>query len=287
MSFNVRKVTNRDIRSYYTHAAIDYWAAWLNGRNLAMHFGYQEDNTMGHSASLTNATGVLADIADVSAGDRVLDAGCGLGGTGMWLASRRRARVTGIALGADQVGSARDEAVRRAVSHRTQFLVADFTVLPFVEKSFDVVWAQESLCHATEKEAFFAEAARVLASNGRLVIADFMLRRRSISGPDQKLLDEWLDGWKLPDLWTAGQHANAAHAARLSDIRIQDVTRCTLPSHRRLYQRARRALPLALLLRLTGVRDRLQNGNFVGALRQYETLRKDCWFYGIMSARKP
>jgi tocopherol O-methyltransferase len=287
MSFKARKVTNHDIRSYYTHAAIDYWAAWLNRRNLAMHFGYQEDNAMGHSASLTNATEVLADIAEVSTGDRVLDAGCGLGGTSMWLARRRRARVTGIALGADQVGSARDEAVRRAVSHGTQFLVADFTVLPFVEKTFDVVWAQESLCHAADKAAFFGEAARVLASNGRLVIADFMLTRRSISGPDQKLLDEWFDGWKLPDLWTAGQHANAAHAAGLSDIRIQDVTRCTLPSHRRLYQRARRALPLALLLRLIGVRDRLQNGNFVGALRQYETLRKDCWFYGIMSARKP
>ncbi len=287
MTLSARKVTNRDIRSYYTHAAIDYWAAWLNGRNLAMHFGYQENNSMGHSASLTNATEVLADIAKVSAGDRVLDAGCGLGGTTLLLASRRRARVTGIALGLDQIGSARNEALRRAVSDGAQFLVADFTVLPFVKKSFDVVWAQESLCHATDKAAFFAEAARVLAPNGRLVIADFMLTRRSISGPDQKLLDEWLAGWKLPDLWTAGQHANAAHAAGLSDIRIQDVTRCTLPSHRRLYQKARTALPIALLLRLTGIRDHLQHGNFVGALRQYETLRKDCWFYGIMSARKP
>src|SRR5215469_1310795 len=121
MNFSARKVTNRDIRSYYTHAATDYWAAWLNGRNLAMHFGYQEDNTMGHSASLTNATEVLADIAKVSAGDRVLDAGCGLGGTTLWLASRRRAQVTGIALGVDQIGSARSEAVRRAVSNRGQF----------------------------------------------------------------------------------------------------------------------------------------------------------------------
>ena len=286
MRAKAKNVTNDDIRSYYTHSAFDYRVAWMNGQNLAMHFGYQEDNTTGHSASLMNATEVIADIAQVREGDRVLDAGCGLGGGSLWLAKNRAARVIGIALGADQVKIARAEARRRSVSRRPQFLVADFTNLPFCERRFDVVWAQESLCHAMDKFAFFSEAARVLTSGGRLVVADFMLRRRLTNGSEQKLIEEWFDGWKLPGLWTAGEHANAAHAAGFSDVHIRDVTRYTLPSHRRLYQRARRAMPLAALLRLAGFRNRILNGNFVAALRQYQTLRKDCWFYGILSARR-
>jgi tocopherol O-methyltransferase len=286
MNLNVRNVTHEEIRSYYTDAAVDYWATWLDNRNLAMHFGIQEDSAMDHSVSLSNATEVIADLAQVRADDRVLDAGCGLGGSSLLLASRRRARVTGVALGADQIEQARREARRRSVSERTQFLVADFSSLPFPAKSFDVVWAQESLCHATDKSAFFNEVGRVLTPGGRVVVADFMLRRQQFSGSERTLLEEWFDGWKLPGLWTAGQHRNAALAAGLSNICIRDVTSYSLPSHRRLFQRARRAWPLETLMRLAGLRNQIQSGNFVAALRQYQTLRKDCWFYGILSARR-
>jgi tocopherol O-methyltransferase len=112
---------------------------------------------------------------------------------------------------------ARREAKRRGCSAKAHFLVAD-------AESFDVVWAQESLCHANEKAAFFNEAARVLAPGGRVVVSDFMLRRASVSPEDRLLLEEWLDGWALPELWTAVQHANAARTAGLRD---------SLPRHQR------------------------------------------------------
>src|SRR5262249_24453404 len=148
------KVTNSDIRAYYTGTSFDYWAAWLNVRNLAMHFGYQLDDTVSHSESLTNANKVLARVAEIAPGDRVLDAGCGLGGTSLWLAVERKARVTGIALGADQISSAIRASRGRSPGFKLRFLVADFTKLPFRDESFDVVWAQESLCHANDKFAF-------------------------------------------------------------------------------------------------------------------------------------
>jgi len=287
MKLDTRKITNEQIRSYYTHTSGDYWAAWLDDQNLSMHFGYQETSTTSHSVSLTKAIEVLAGIAEIAPGDRVLDAGSGIGGSSLWLATKKKADVVGIALGLDQVRTARGEARRKASSENAQFLVADFTALPFDAGRFDVVWAQESLCHAYDKSAFFKEAARVLAPGGRIVVSDFMLRRSSVSKEDRALLQEWFDGWALPDLWTAAQHANAARAAGLHDVCIRDVTQCTLPSHRRLYERARWALPIATLLRLAGLRSAVQDANVVASVRQYQTLRRDCWFYAIMSARKP
>jgi tocopherol O-methyltransferase len=282
-----QNITNENIRSYYSDTSSDYWLAWLDGQNLSMHFGYEDDRTTDHSGSLTRAIEVLADIAEVGPGDRVLDAGCGIGGSSLWLATARESEVVGIALGADQVDLARCEAKRRGRTIKAQFAVADFRALPFSDCSFDVVWAQESLCHADDKARFFEEAARVLVSTGRIVVSDFMLRRPLANGENKRLLQEWFDGWALPGLWTAAQHANAARAAGLRDVCIRDVTRHTLPSHRRLYRRVRWITPVAKLLQITGLRNSVQDGNIIASLRQYETLRRDWWFYGILAARKP
>jgi cyclopropane fatty-acyl-phospholipid synthase-like methyltransferase len=280
------KITTADIRSYYSSTLQDYKDVWLNGENLSMHFGYEDDRSSGHAASLLKANQVLADLARISEGDRVLDAGCGLGGGSLWLANERRARVTGIALGAEQILLARREARRRSLTARTQFIVADFTMLPFAKASFDVVWAHESLCHAQDKPGFFREASRVLVPGGRVVVADFMLRRRQHSRNERRMLEQWFDGWKLAGLWTAAQHAGAAKSAGLDQVCIQDFTPYTISSHRRLYHRARRMLPVEMTLQMAGMRGPLQHGNFVAALRQYQTLRRDCWFYGTIVAQK-
>jgi ubiquinone/menaquinone biosynthesis C-methylase UbiE len=283
----LRKIATGEVRSYYRSTLIDYKNAWLNDENLAMHFGYQQDPTTGHEGSLLKANEALAKLVKVGKRDRVLDAGCGLGGGSLWLAREKGARVVGIALGMDQISLARREAKRRSLASRAKFIVADFTQLPFDTNSFDVVWAHESLCHTHDKLAFFHEVARVLVSNGRVVVADFMLRQQQRSRNDSTLLKQWFDGWRLADLWTAAQHAHAAKAAKLCDVCIQDFTPYTIFSHRRLYQRARRSFPIEIILRMAGLRPPMLHANFIAALRQYQTLRKSLWFYGVLSARKP
>jgi tocopherol O-methyltransferase len=282
-----RKITNADVRAYYRSTLVDYENVWLDDDNLAMHFGYQEDPRTGHATSLLKANEVIAELANICKGDRVLDAGCGLGGGSLWLAKQKGARVTGIALGMDQIRVARREARRRSLATRAKFIVADFTQLPFDTNSFDVVWAHESLCHTHDKLAFFREVARVLVPKGRVVVADFMLRQQQQSRNDSTLLKQWFDGWRLADLWTAAQHAHAAKAAKLCDLCIRDFTPYTIASHRRLYQRARRSFPIETILRMAGLRPPMLHANFVAALRQYQTLRKCLWFYGVLSGRKP
>jgi tocopherol O-methyltransferase len=281
-----RRITNDDIRTYYASTLRDYQAVWFAGDSLSMHFGYQEKRGTTHANSLISANRALADLVGIAPGERVLDCGCGLGATSIWLAKARRARVTGITLGVDQITQATCESARWAFRIRPDFLVADFTGLPFAGASFDVVWAQESLCHTSDKATFFREVSRVLTPGGRVIVADFMLRRTAQTKHHRNLIDQWCDGWKMADLWTAAQHVSAAHTASLDNVAVHDFTPYTIKSHRRLYHWARRAWPIETVLRRIGLRSSVQHGNFVAALRQFETLESECWFYGVLTARK-
>lgn len=275
------------IVGYYDQTWLDYRLLWLNPDNLAVHFGYTDENTRSHTDALKNMNRVLADRVQVKAGDRILDAGCGVGGSALWLAKERRAEVVGITLAARQVQKARSYAARRNLTHRVHFEVADFTATPFPDASFDVVWAVESLCHAADKAAFYQEAARVLRPGGRVVVADFVRSGRPLDPTGERLLHEWLTGWAVPDIDTPSEHTEHLAAAGFVDARLDDVTAHTRPSLRRLYRMAYWTYPLALYGYVKGVRSTVQHGNVIASIRQYQALRHGAWFYSILSATRP
>ncbi|MDQ4010317.1 MAG: methyltransferase domain-containing protein [Actinomycetota bacterium] len=275
------------IVGYYNETWLDYRVLWLNPDNLSVHFGYTDPNTRSHADALKNMNRVLAARVKIRPGERVLDAGCGVGGSSLWLAKDCGAEVVGITLAARQVAMARDHAARRGLTDRVRFEQADFTATPFPDASFDVVWAVESLCHAPHKAAFYREAARLLRPGGRVVVADFVRAGRPLDPTGERLLHEWLDGWAVPDIDTPEEHLAHLAEAEFVAAQLDDVTAHTRPSLRRLYRMAYWTYPLAVFGRITGVRSTVQHGNVIASIRQYQALRHDAWFYSILSATKP
>jgi tocopherol O-methyltransferase len=269
---------------YYDQTWLDYRMLWLNRDNLAVHFGYTDERTRSHTDALKNMNRVLADRVQIHPGERVLDAGCGVGGSSLWLATERGARVVGITVAPRQVAMARGHAVGRGLSDRVSFEVADFTATSFPDASFDVVWAVESLCHAPRKAAFYQEAARLLRPGGRVVISEYIRAARPLDPTGERLLHEWFDGWPMPDLDTPAEHLAHLAAAGFTDARLDDVTVHTRPSLRRLYRMAYWTYPLAVLGHVTRIRSEIQHGNVIASIRQYQALRHGAWFYGILSA---
>src|SRR5438105_3477628 len=81
--------------------------------------------------------------------------------------------LIGITITPQQVVTARQNAKRFKVEDNVQFEEQNFMKTRFPDRSFDVVWAIESVCYAPEKGDFIKEAYRQLKKGGRLVIADF------------------------------------------------------------------------------------------------------------------
>jgi sarcosine/dimethylglycine N-methyltransferase len=118
------------------------------------------------------ATAALVDLAQISATDRVLDAGTGIGGTARLIAAERGAHVTAVDLGSEYCDVAKwlNDAV--GLDEMIDVRVADVTELPFDAASFDVVVSQHVQMNVADKHQLYAEARRVLAPGGRLAVWD-------------------------------------------------------------------------------------------------------------------
>jgi SAM-dependent methyltransferase len=102
--------------------------------------------------------------AEVRAGDRLLDVGCG---TGEFTAFA--AELGASAFGIDVARAALERA--RASHPGLDFRLVPFGgPLPLEDNSFDLVWASEVIEHVADTARWLSEVRRVLAPAGRLLV---------------------------------------------------------------------------------------------------------------------
>jgi cyclopropane fatty-acyl-phospholipid synthase-like methyltransferase len=275
------------VRAYYDQTWWDYRAIWLGGRDRAMHFGYWCADTRNHADSLFRMNEVLADKVGIAAGDRVLDAGCGVGGSAMWLAQKRGARVVGITPVSSQVRRARCFARDRGLDGMVTFEQHDYLHTPYDDASFDVVWAQESVAHADQKDAFVAEAFRLLRPGGRLLIVDFFRWHRAYPVADERLLVDAIRDWAAPDFSTQQEMDRWAWDAGFVDVTWTDITEHMRHSWNRLYLIASLLYPLGVVLRALRLRTEVQHANLRGSINGWRALQRNLWHESILTARRP
>jgi arsenite methyltransferase len=114
-------------------------------------------------------------FAALTPGERVLDLGSGAGFDCLAAAVEvgSRGRVVGVDMTPEMVRLARRHAADAGVP-TVQFLQAEIESLPFPDASFDVVMSNCVLNLCADKARILAEACRVLAPDGRLVVSDIV-----------------------------------------------------------------------------------------------------------------
>jgi cyclopropane fatty-acyl-phospholipid synthase-like methyltransferase len=141
---------------------------------------------------------LLASRAGLRDGDRILDAGCGVGGPAAAIAAGYpTARVHGVTASSVQAAMARDVTFRAGVADRVTIARADYHDLPFDDRSFDAALFLESCGYSPHRRALFAEAARVVRPGGHIYVKDVFASPGPLSDVEASALAAFDELWRL------------------------------------------------------------------------------------------
>jgi len=112
------------------------------------------------------ATRKLVELCSIGQGKYVLDVGCGVGATPVYLAKATGCRVMGVDLLARMVERSRDRAMAEGVEDRVEFKVADARELPFEGNLFDAVISESVNIFSEDKREAMSEYVRVTRPGG-------------------------------------------------------------------------------------------------------------------------
>ncbi len=276
-----------DIAEYYERTEVHYRRGWDLSHSLAMHYGYWDKKTEGFRHSLHRMNEVLSSFGQLKAGEKVLDAGCGVGGSSIFLAEEIGCEVTGITLSAQQVERAKANALAAGIKERLQFQQADYTATPFADNSFDVIWALESAVHDPEKQGFFSEANRILRPKGRIIMGEYIKMSAPMKPRDQKLFHRWLDAWAIANLSTLPHLTAVAREHGFDALEIREINLQIRKSSWRMYYGSFFLGVLSAGYRLYNPKVSFFADNHYKGLRyQYPALRRGLWSYYLISLVK-
>jgi len=167
---------------------------------------------------------------------KVLDVGCGIGGTTRHLAAKfPESQLTGITLSPKQVGRATELAKERKLEN-VNFRVMDALNMEFEANTFDLVWGCESGEHMPDKKKYVEEMIRVLKPGGTLVIACWCQREegnRPFTNLERDELQFLYDEWAHPYFISKEEFGRLARGTGvMTDVVEEDWCRDTIDSWR-------------------------------------------------------
>jgi ubiquinone/menaquinone biosynthesis C-methylase UbiE len=192
------------------------------------------------------ATRELAARTGIDAGMRVLDVGCGIGGSARHLAAERGCHVTGIDLTRDYIEVATALAERTGLANRVTFDHGSATELPYEPDSFDIVWTEHVQMNIANKAAFYGEIARVLKPGGHLLFHDIF----SSGGSEPWYPVPWAGDTSISFLARADTLPDILETAGLQMLEWEDRSEDSLAWFRNVVARVRAHGPTPLGLHL-------------------------------------
>lgn len=157
----------------------------------------------------------------------VVDLGCGLGSSLLYLAGRTDLTGEGITISPLQAAGATRRIAEAGLADRVRCREGDFLSVPAdLAGTADLAFSIEAFVHGPDAGGYFREAARTLRPGGRLVVCDDFLAGSATSAAPRaaRRLAEFRTGWRVGSLLAVEQVRALAAAHGLTLVGDLDLT---------------------------------------------------------------
>ena len=272
---------SKNIADYYDQTLNHYQKWWKLNQSLAVHYGLWDDNTRNLQEALVNTNRFMMELADIQPHERILDAGCGVGGSAFYLAKQRNAKVSGITLSERQFEYARQKNEELKLTHLVDFGLEDYTNTSFPGHTFNTIWAIESLTSLIDKKSFVNEAIRVLKPGGKLVIADYFRNDNNKKDPNN-WMKKWQDCWSLADIIHEKPYLEIFQNEGFQLIKNVNVTNNIAPSSKIMYRSYLMGAIPSIIYNTFHNTSRYAKTHYLSGKYQYKALKEGLWNYKVL-----
>jgi len=207
----------RKIVEHYDTVSQYYKSLW--GDHI--HHGYWVRGDETKEQAQQNLIEHLAGLAGIKPGSRLLDIGCGFGGSSLFLARTLGVSATGITISPVQVKMANEAAAQEGLDAHFDLMDAEE---PHFDECFDVLWSVESISHYHDRGRFFRRILPYLKAGGTFVLTDWFRKpglsdeetRRFIRPIEQSMFVE-LDTMRDYQEYLEGSGCQVVHREILND----------------------------------------------------------------------
>jgi len=184
---------------------------------------YSNDDQAASIADQQRMLRVVADSIQLSNRDSVLDVGCGIGSSAIYLAKKYASKLTGLTPVAAQKQIAGQLVSQSDCADLVTIDIGHADTLNYPDAHFDVVLFFESPCHFVDRQAFFNEAFRVLKPGGRLAGEDWLHIQKDDTAGTRQHIESICRDWAIPMLGDSLQYQQQIRAAGFERLDARDL----------------------------------------------------------------
>lgn len=273
-----------EVLKYYKECWLERFRTGHNPKSLAMHLGYFEHGELDNDIAKNKMNQFVADELGISnLTGTIVDAGCGIGGTCLYLAENYAGlKITGINISAEQIDLAKRFIAKKPyLKSNISFLCEDYSSTSILSGSVEALYSIESLCHAEKKNDFYNEAFRVLKPGGILLIIDYVDTLKNNDYNNISALKKVFEkGWAVNEYLISP--TEKLEKAGFTDISFKSIKPRVMPGILKSYHKAHSKISI-------------QNGNIPETMRMHldacvalkHLADHDAIDYCLIKCRKP
>jgi ubiquinone/menaquinone biosynthesis C-methylase UbiE len=194
---------------------------------LGFHYGLYEKGVKNWKEAAINMNDFVGRILKLDSNNfmNILDVGCGIGSTSVYLAIKySNVKFTGITLAPSEIEFAKKIQKEMQVKN-THFLLGNYLNTTFPNDYFDGVFAIESFCYTLNKKGFIKEMKRVLKSQSSLVVIDGFQTDQSFGSFMNKVYDSFLSRRAVPNLMLLDEFILCLENEGFNEINIFNLSK--------------------------------------------------------------